>query len=930
MVGMIDRFLQGLSDRLNTVPREVSQAPLSDGEVIWLRPSKEKLSDAPLRLTAAVQARCERTNSALKVTATGADARLLLRVSPPSRAGHPGENVGPALFWVEFLDEEVSGPLPSVRLCRGKDAQPEALVLQSQDSNICSVFIPGGRPITALWLHCAWGDGERLINRIGLTLSDRGAEALGRAALDNVYLLSTKAIEREPDGRTLIFTDDDPQIEFSLESNIKTGDFLRLHYKAKILEGENSLVKIYCDYGDGYNEDNSFFVKPTEGGEAILFAPYPENITRIRFDPSEHVGRIVFLGLDARSADRAELCAFLGMEDALRPLQPLLGAIPSSLMKHFLWLLAVAVSSGDDNKVIENFLTSDILANYLLDPSSSACRTALLDYNATLHQPLISVLMPVYNAPLDMLKAAIDSVRAQVYPRWELCVADDASPDPAIAPLLRDYAALDARIKVIFRERNGHISQASNSALDLVTGEWVALLDHDDLLTPDALYWVAATVTAHPETELIYSDEDKLAMDGTLLDPFYKPDFSPALLTAQNYFNHLTVHRTENIRAVGGWRSAFDGSQDYDLTLRIIERIPSSAIRHIPRILYHWRLAPGSTAAAASEKNYAYIAGLRALEEHLIRRGAAAHVEKVPGYFYYRVRHELPTPKPLVSLIIPTRDSVDILEICVRSILEKTEYDDFEIIIVDNGSVQAATKAFFEDIVREDNRVRVIPYDAPFNYSAINNFAAARARGELFGLVNNDIEVINSDWLTEMVAWALLPDVGCVGAKLYYPNETIQHAGVILGIGGIAGHSHKYFDRNNPGYFARLVLHQDVSAVTAACLLVRRKVYEQVGGLDDGNLPVAFNDVDFCLRVREAGFRNIFTPFAELYHHESVSRGAEDTPEKKKRFKKEVDYMRQRWGAALTRDPYYSPNLTLEHENFSAKVVIKRSLAVTY
>ncbi len=528
-------------------------------------------------------------------------------------------------------------------------------------------------------------------------------------------------------------------------------------------------------------------------------------------------------------------------------------------------------------------------------------------------QPLISVIMPVYNTPATLLRQTIESVLDQVYANWELCVADDCSPDASVRQMLEAYARRDARIRLAFRQSNGHISEASNTALGLASGEWAAMLDHDDILSPDALAEVVLEINRHPHCEIIYSDEDKINLDDVRHDPYFKPDYSRELFRAQNYFNHLTVHRTANIRAVGGWRQGFEGSQDYDLNLRIIERVDAAAIRHIPKVLYHWRAHPGSTALAGSEKNYAFEAGLRALDEHIQRLGLAASVEPMEGV-YYRFRHALPAPAPLVSLIIPTRDRVDLLRACIDSILAKTTYANYEIVVVDNGSVEAETHAYFQELGQRAN-IRVLRYDAPFNFSKINNFAVAHCQGELVGLVNNDIVVISPEWLSEMVSWAAQPDIGCVGAKLYYPNETLQHGGVILGIGGVAGHSHKYCARGQAGYFSRLRLAHNVSAVTAACLLVRRAVYQAVGGLDGENLAVAFNDVDFCLRVRAAGYSNVWTPHAELYHFESVSRGADTDTEKLARFQREVSYMLGRWD--LSRDPFYSPNLSLTHEDFS-------------
>jgi glycosyltransferase involved in cell wall biosynthesis len=530
-------------------------------------------------------------------------------------------------------------------------------------------------------------------------------------------------------------------------------------------------------------------------------------------------------------------------------------------------------------------------------------------------RPLISIIMPTFNTPIALLREAIDSVLAQAYDHWELCIADDASSHPEVLETLAAYAKANRRIKVVYREEQGGISCASNSALEIATGKWVAMLDHDDLLAPQALLRVAETIKSKPRSQVIYSDEDKITETGHRFGVYFKPDFSLELLRSQNYFNHLTVHRTENVRSLGGWRTGFEGSQDYDLTLRIIERIPASSIRHIPDVLYHWRVVAGSTALALSEKNYAYTAGLRALNDHVNRLKLPAVVEEAPGVPFYRLRFAPPRPAPLVSIVIPTRDKVDLLRMAVGSILDKTSYEPFEILVMDNGSVEEKTLSYLAELA-ETPRVRVLPYPYSFNYAAINNLGAREAKGDILALLNNDIEVITSDWLGEMVSFAAQDDVGCVGAKLYYSNRIIQHAGVILGIGGVAGHAHKYFPPNEAGYFGRLKVVQNFSAVTGACLVVRKNLYFEVGGLDEA-LTVAFNDVDFCLKVRDAGYRNVWTPFAELYHHESLSRGYEVTPERRKRFRGEIAFMKEKWSGALQSDPFYSPHLTLDGEGFS-------------
>ncbi|WP_444914604.1 glycosyltransferase family 2 protein [Microbulbifer sp. TRSA007] len=536
--------------------------------------------------------------------------------------------------------------------------------------------------------------------------------------------------------------------------------------------------------------------------------------------------------------------------------------------------------------------------------------------SSTKEAVLISVLLPTYNSNISHLKACIESVLAQTYQHWQLCIADDASSDQKVKDCLLSYQALDSRVQVKLREKNGHIAAASNSALELVEGEFVTFLDHDDALAPNALQRISDFLLENPKALLVYSDEDKIDEVGERFAPHFKPSWNPDLLLSQNYVCHMTVLKTELVRDVGGFRVGTEGSQDHDLLLRCLPTLNGENVVHIPEVLYHWRAVTGSTAQDGANKAYATEAGLRALDGYLQRTGQHAKTELgiVPNS--YRVRWALPASEPMVSLLVPTRDGYDILKPCVDAILSKTEYSNFELLILDNQSRCKKTLQYFREISR-NSRVSVHHWNHSFNYSSINNFGAKLAKGDILGLINNDIEPINGDWLREMVSQACRPEIGCVGAKLYYPNDTIQHGGVILGIGGVAGHAHKYFHRSEYGYFSRLQLVQNLSAVTGACLLVRKSIFEQVGGLDEKHLAVAFNDVDLCLKVREAGYRNLWTPFAELYHHESASRGADDTLAKRRRAKREADYLRSRWGRLLDTDPAYNPNLTLVHEDFS-------------
>jgi len=534
------------------------------------------------------------------------------------------------------------------------------------------------------------------------------------------------------------------------------------------------------------------------------------------------------------------------------------------------------------------------------------------------YRPLISVIMPTYNTPELYLREAIDSVLAQVYDRFELCIADDASTVPHVSAILKEYAAMDDRIKLVFRPENGHIAHASNSALALASGEFVALFDHDDVLTPDALFENVRVLNAHRDADMIYSDEDKVDDRGHRSNPYFKPDWSPETFLSRNYVSHLGVYRRSLVLDVGAFRPGFEGSQDYDLVLRIVER--TSRIHHIPRVLYHWRIHAASVASGVGVKNYAYDAAMNAIAEAMHRRSEPGRVEMLKGDpGNYVVRYDLKRDWK-VSIIIPTRDHAEDLERCLSSIFAKSSYRNFEVVILDNGSVESETAVCFAKWqALEPERVKIVPHDVPFNYSEINNYAVRQSSGEIVLLLNNDTEVIARDWIEAMLEQAQRPSVGCVGAKLLYEDDTIQHAGVVMRIGGVAGHSHRFYERDAPGYFHVIKTINNYSAVTAACLMVRREIWDRMGGLDE-QLTVAFNDVDFCLRVREAGYRNVYVPHAELYHYESKSRGYDDTPLKIARSIGEQQFMQARWNVASTDDPYYSPHLSLTSEDYSIRV----------
>jgi len=539
----------------------------------------------------------------------------------------------------------------------------------------------------------------------------------------------------------------------------------------------------------------------------------------------------------------------------------------------------------------------------------------------------IDVLMAAYRSDLAALDAAIASLVQQSYPHWRLIIWDDGSQDALLSARLADWAAKDNRIAHHASAENRGIAAAANAALAQATGEWVTVLDHDDLLAEDALLCVAEAIAEDPRLELIYSDEDKIDAQGVRFDPHFKPGWSPEYLRGCNYLNHLTVARRSAIEALGGWRSRFDGAQDHDLWLRLSETIAAPSVRHIPKVLYHWRAAGSSAAASLTAKPEARAAAIAAVAEHLARAGLGGQARACAQTPFIQVTYPRPDPVPMVSVIIPNRDQPDMLGACLASLRGCTDYPNLDILVVDNQSRDARTAAIYQDEMARGG-VRVISYDAPFNYARMNNLAAAEARGDLLLLLNNDVEAIAPGWLDAMVALAMQKDAGCVGAKLLYPNRTIQHAGVAVGVCGVGAHIYRGAPQANAGDFGRLALAREVSAVTAACLLVRASIYREVAGLDEVDLKIAFNDVDFCLKVRETGRRNLWTPHATLIHHESVSRGYEITKEKYERFQAEACVMARRWGDKLLADPYYSPNLTVSREDGSLRDATAPSAAL--
>nr|WP_197414746.1 glycosyltransferase family 2 protein [Lysobacter enzymogenes] len=714
---------------------------------------------------------------------------------------------------------------------------------------------------------------------------------------------------------------EDPQFEVeSLQGELPPPGWYLLDLRLGLDEGRILAPCLYPDYGAGVSEALRIaLAEPGRDGRSRSVVLFGTRLHRLRFDPSESEARFALEGFRLRRISRLRavwelMCGIqrarrdVLCEDAvgagLRFLRAALrGRIADggkTLLQHYRRALRHGAHS------YPHWLSRYERA---AAAGGEAATTAPAPAPAG---PTISIVLPVRDPPLPWLRRCLDSVLAQTWPHWQLCIADDASRSGAVRRLLRDYAARDPRIALRLRENHGHICEASNSAIEMATGSHIGFLDHDDELAPQALAEMARAIAEHPQARLFYSDEDKIDESGRRFEPNFKPAWNPDLLRTQNYICHFVAIEAALVRELGGLRAGFEGAQDHDLLLRCAERLDDAQIVHIPQVLYHWRVLPESTALSGGAKPYALEAGRRAVEEHHARSGVRARVE-VTEHGYYRSVRSL-RERPLASLIVPTRDRAGLLRTCVESVLQRTAYRPLELLVVDNGSSEPEALRYLAELRRREH-VRVLDWPHPFNFSAIVNHAAAQARGEVLCLLNNDTEVIASDWLDELVSHALREDVGAVGGMLYYPGDTIQHAGVILGIGGVAGHAHGHLRRGSNGYLGRAGVVQNLSAVTGACLALRRRVYAEVGGMDE-TLAVAFNDIDLCLRLHARGYRNVWTPHAELYHHESASRGPEDTCEKRARFLGEVAIMRGRWGELLLNDPAYNPNLSLDSLHF--------------
>jgi GT2 family glycosyltransferase len=682
--------------------------------------------------------------------------------------------------------------------------------------------------------------------------------------------------------------------------------------------------EVYLPVNGTYNQDNAI-TRSFHWGERqeyIIAQEYSEGV--IRYDPDNRPGnfKIVYLNFFTWSQKATVI----------------------SLARDFTRRVHDPTKNNDAQKsinILDSIAKLDFLSAYeaykrdntepITEPYALWTKYTEQSYlqrrfkNKTINtNPKFSLLIPVYNTDPSHLKECIQSIIAQTYKEWELCIVDDCSTNMETIKCLEDIESLDERIKIYRRKNNGHICNATNDALEMATNEWICFVDHDDMLANEALSTLAQAIATNPELKLVYSDEDFINIDGNRISPHFKPDWNLDLLYSHNYITHLVCVHTSRARKIGGLRIGTEGAQDYDFLLRYTEDLNNKEILHIPEILYHWRISDTSTAGSSDAKPYTIAAGKKALEDILESKGYPFSVRCMNQANFYEVRHVPADPMSnLVSIIIPTRNQVELLKTCIQSITSKTTYPNYEIIVVDNGSDEKETLEYLDLINSkkgENRAIRVLQFNEPFNYSRINNFAFKNCNGTILCLLNNDTEVIEPDWLTILAGHALRTDVGCVGAKLLYDDNTIQHAGIILSLGGVAGHSHKGIPNHSNGYFMRPHLTQEVSAVTGACLVVRSDTYKLVGGLDETLFAVAYNDVDFCLKVKQKGYRNIYVPSAVLYHHESKSRGYEDTPEKKMRFNREKINLLKTWKSYLKEDPFYSPNLTKDREDFSIMI----------
>lgn len=718
-------------------------------------------------------------------------------------------------------------------------------------------------------------------------------------------------------------TGDDPFVVYDVKEVSAQTNWLLIKINNRCQVSLTS--KVYLDEGDGFSELGAFSFALKERGATYRLVKLTKPLQRFRFDPTDKP--------NVSLSCRLSYC-LLNSELALQWLISLLSADLVIGNEDVIDLLSVPSGQGIPlqslslvDRAYQYYLQQEgegRLRSYYkrwldaVEPKLRASQTEVKRKLAQLQQrPVISFLLPLRNPSREFLALLVERLLAQPYSNWQLCVVDDASTDPSLELELRGLAEQDPRIVLSISQSHQGEVVSRNQALAMATGDWLALIEQDDLLAEDVLFEVLTAINEMPNVALLYADDDSIDPLGNRFNPHFKTAWNPDLFYSQNYLSRFVLFRRDVLTAQTGFRAQFAAACVYDFYLQLIEHLQPEQIGHIPRVLYHVRESLLPKTKRTDKLRYTE-AALLVLAQHFERIGLP-EVTAQPGLISgsFKVCWPLPADLPKVSILIPTRDCFELISVAVSSILTKTRYANYEIVILDNGSEQPETLNFFAEIQQQDSRVRVLNYNYPFNYSAINNFGVAHTDGELVALVNNDIEVINAEWLCEMVSLAIRPDIGCVGAKLYYEDKTIQHAGVVLGIGGVASHGHKRAHKNSNGYFGRLKLIQNYSAVTAACLVVKRSLYHVVGGLNEVDLTIAYNDVDFCLKIAQQGVRNIWTPYAQLLHYESVSRGEDNTPEKIERLHNEREYMLAHWASIIDSDPYYSTYLTRNADDFS-------------
>ncbi len=733
---------------------------------------------------------------------------------------------------------------------------------------------------------------------------------------NEVYNLQLNQIIIAEDGRQYVAIGTDPFFIINLNSGSLKAGWYHLVIKIAAVKGVLLSPMLYFDYGFGFNEQDIWNLPSPINDEINCLINFSSKALRLRFDPAKTTCTFTIkdFSLQALGFFKTARIGAAKYKDLYMADKSQLSFYYSFLMSCFKPgknSLRAKIREGIYYNKIQTWDKYKTWCSLYDTISPDDFNSIKLLSGQLVYKPVFSIIMPVYNPPITFLKKAIDSVLNQAYTHWELCIADDLSDNQHVKNLLKEYQENDNRIKIVFREMNGHISHASNSALSVASGEFIILLDQDDELLPHALYMVADCLNGNKNAGIIYSDEDKIDEAGNRYDPYFKTDWNADLFYGQNMISHLGVYNHALVTKVGGFREGYEGSQDYDLALRCIEHLSPDQILHIPHILYHWRATQGSTAVMASNKNYALDAGLRALKDHF-KRTCKQATPLINVNNSFRIKWALPQELPLVTIIIPTKDKVSILANCVESLFLKTAYKNFEVIIVDNNSEDPLTHAYYQKIKAENQQLSVLEFKPAFNFSAMNNLGVKHSKGEILILLNNDTSVINADWLNEMVGLCVRKETGAVGAKLFYPNGLVQHAGVFLFEGNPGNHIYLHCMHNEPGYFNKLNLVQNYSAVTAACLAVRKEVYIAAGGLDEENLKITYNDVDFCLKLIELGYQNVWTPFAQLVHYESLSRGNDLDEANLPRFKKEQSYMLKKWAGIIKNDPFYNPNLGTE------------------